>query len=71
MPQGATPNSRAYAERLEAATNEAIAACGGDALRCREGADRRQRVFGSAGERVTNCGFSRLQSKGNLRAFVP
>jgi hypothetical protein len=31
MPQIAAPNPRAEADRLEAATNEAIAACGGDA----------------------------------------
>jgi hypothetical protein len=31
MPQSAAPNSRADADRLEAATDQAIAACGGNA----------------------------------------
>ena len=31
MPQSAAPNPEADAARLEAATDEAIAACGGDA----------------------------------------
>jgi hypothetical protein len=31
MPQSAAPNPQADADRLEAATNKAIAACGGDA----------------------------------------
>jgi hypothetical protein len=31
MPQSAVPNTQADAERLEAATDEAIAACDGDA----------------------------------------
>jgi len=31
MPQSAAPNPEADADRLEAATDEAIAACGGDA----------------------------------------
>jgi hypothetical protein len=31
MPQSAAPNPQADADRLEAATNQAIAACGGDA----------------------------------------
>jgi hypothetical protein len=30
MPQNAAPNSEADGDRLEAATNQAIAACGGD-----------------------------------------
>jgi hypothetical protein len=30
MPQSAAPNPRAGADRLEAAADEAIAACGGD-----------------------------------------
>jgi hypothetical protein len=31
MPQSAAPNPQADAERLDAATDQAIAACGGDA----------------------------------------
>jgi hypothetical protein len=31
MPQSAAPNPQADAERLEAATDQAIASCGGDA----------------------------------------
>jgi hypothetical protein len=31
MPQSAAPNPKADAERLEGATDQAIAACGGDA----------------------------------------
>jgi hypothetical protein len=31
MPQGATPNRQPDPDRLEAATDQAIAACGGDA----------------------------------------
>jgi hypothetical protein len=31
MPQSAAPNSRADADRLEATTDQAIAACGGNA----------------------------------------
>jgi hypothetical protein len=31
MPQRAAPNSQANADRLEAATDQAIATCGGDA----------------------------------------
>jgi len=31
MPQSAAPNPQADADRLEVATNQAIAACGGDA----------------------------------------
>ena len=31
MPQGAAPNSNADLDRLEAATDQAIAACGGNA----------------------------------------
>lgn len=31
MTQGATPNPQPDADRLEAATDQAIAACGGDA----------------------------------------
>jgi hypothetical protein len=31
MPQSAAPNPQADADRLEAATDEAIAVCGGDA----------------------------------------
>jgi hypothetical protein len=30
MPQNAAPNSEAEADRLQAATNQAVAACGGD-----------------------------------------
>ena len=59
MSGSAASNPQADTDRLEAAADQAIAACGGDA-RDAEGADRGERVSGIRSLRIDAGSFARL-----------